>query len=203
MTRSLACLIRLALAVALGLLVGKAFGNRYLQPEEAFALGSHVWEPSLAVQRAAQIAGAVVGGLLGVLALTPWMRNTTRGLALLRGLVAAVLLALIASRATGLFSEKFLPAVAAFAVLGALLTTIRGRTPGTSPGSVRRSRVETLRPALARGAKGALLGLGVALVPSLLMLATGPGLAFGLCIALPPLGALLGFGIGVLLPANA
>lgn len=194
MTTSLARFLRLALAVALGWLVGKALGNRYPLPHEALALGTQVWEQSPVVHRAAQFAGAVLGGLLGVLSLTRWMRTPTRGLAALRGALAGAALAWIAAYATGLLSEKLLPALVAFAAVGALLATIRGR--------VRVVRLESLRPALVRGAKSALVGFGAALVPSLLLLASGPGLALALCLALPPAGAVVGFGIGILVPAN-
>ncbi len=203
MPRSIALITRFALAAALGLLLGKVFGDRYVSAAAAAAPGVEVWHLDVAAYRAAQGIGAALGALLGALSASAWLRTSSRAVSLLRGASVGALACVTANVLVGGFNEKFLGALLAFTLLGGLLAAVGARPGRKAPPSRRHRAARAVRrSSLATAGWMALVGGCAGLLVSLVLLAAGPGLAFGLVFAAPPFGALLGFAVGVLLPAR-
>jgi len=186
--------IRLAVASALGCVIGIQFGDHY-------GMGTHYFELDPAVRRASAITGAVLGLIVGALSATPWIGARAHSVGFVRGTVAATAVCWIGSRAVGGFSSELTPALLAFGLVGGVLGAIGSRR-GQSPAVRRSAARESLGSIGLRALQGAGLGLVGGLLIAFAVVGTKPrDLDILLYAYAPILFAIVGIVIGVLVPS--
>ncbi len=187
--------LRLAVATALGWVIGMLFGDRY-------GVGERYFEFDPAVRQAAGLTGAALGLIVGALSATPWIGARAHGVAFFRGAVAGAATCWLGHRLAGGFSYKLTLALLAFGLVGGVLGAIGSRR-GHAPAVRRTAAGESLGTIGMRALKGAGIGVVAGLLLAFAVVGTEPrDLDILLYAYAPIMLAILGVVIGVLVPSK-